>query len=100
MCGYADCPGSFADARSLQRVLVLPPDKNGQASVWWYRVLHSRGSAESYQRRIMQFLPPEDALKNENYLYTRVRLAWYYRPVDVSDHPLADSRLLLAAILG
>jgi hypothetical protein len=47
--------------------------------------------------RIMQFLPPEDAPKGEDYLYTRVRLAWYYRPVDVSD-PLADSRLLLAAI--
>ena len=46
----------------------------------------------------MQFLPPEDAPKGENYLYTRVRLVWYYRPVDVSDHPLADSRLLLAAI--
>jgi hypothetical protein len=49
----------------------------------------------------MQFLPPEDAPKGEegkNYLYTRVRLAWYYRPSDVSDRPLADSRLLLAAI--
>ncbi|KAG6336457.1 hypothetical protein ID866_2628 [Astraeus odoratus] len=30
--------------------------------------------------------------------YTRVRLAWYYRPSDVSDRPVADSRLLLAAI--
>ncbi|KAF8997921.1 hypothetical protein BDQ17DRAFT_1362847 [Cyathus striatus] len=51
--------------------------------------------------RIMQFLPPEDAPKGEdgkNYLYTRVRLAWYYRPSDVSDRPVADSRLLLAAI--
>jgi hypothetical protein len=28
----------------------------------------------------------------------RVRLAWYYRPSDVSDRPTADSRLLLAAI--
>ncbi|KAF8645071.1 hypothetical protein AX16_008129 [Volvariella volvacea WC 439] len=51
--------------------------------------------------RIMQFLPPEDAPKGkegENCLYTRVRLAWYYRPCDVSDRPVADSRLLLAAI--
>lgn len=51
--------------------------------------------------RIMQFLPPEDAPKGkdaQNYLYTRVRLAWYYRPSDVSDRPVADSRLLLAAI--
>ncbi|EDR14493.1 uncharacterized protein LACBIDRAFT_244290 [Laccaria bicolor S238N-H82] len=51
--------------------------------------------------RIMQFLPPADAPKGEegkNYLYTRVRLAWYYRPSDVSDRPVADSRLLLAAI--
>jgi hypothetical protein len=49
----------------------------------------------------MQFLPPEDAPKGEEgkiYLYTRVRLAWYYRPSDVSDRPVADSRLLLAAI--
>ncbi|EGO22633.1 hypothetical protein SERLADRAFT_451461 [Serpula lacrymans var. lacrymans S7.9] len=51
--------------------------------------------------RIMEFLPPEGTLKGkgkgkEN--YTRVRLAWYYRPSDVSDRPVADSRLLLAAI--
>ncbi|KAF9466166.1 hypothetical protein BDZ94DRAFT_1252260 [Collybia nuda] len=51
--------------------------------------------------RIMQFLPPEDAPKGvegDKYLFTRVRLAWYYRPSDVSDRPVADSRLLLAAI--
>src|SRR4051812_38507580 len=51
--------------------------------------------------RIMQFLPPEDAPKGEeskNYHYSRVRLAWYYRPSDVSDRPVADPRLLLAAI--
>lgn len=51
--------------------------------------------------RIMQFLHPEDAPKGEEskkYLYTRVRLAWYYRPSDVSDRPVADPRLLLAAI--
>ncbi|KAJ3565703.1 hypothetical protein NP233_g7465 [Leucocoprinus birnbaumii] len=49
----------------------------------------------------MEFLPPEDAPKGpegKNYLYTRVRLAWYYRPSDVSDRTVADSRLLLAAI--
>ncbi|PPQ64354.1 hypothetical protein CVT24_008423 [Panaeolus cyanescens] len=51
--------------------------------------------------RIMQFLPPEDAPKDQDkkkYLYTRVRLAWYYRPSDVSDRPVTDPRLLLAAI--
>ncbi|KAH8833162.1 hypothetical protein DL96DRAFT_1585044 [Flagelloscypha sp. PMI_526] len=51
--------------------------------------------------RIMAFLPPEKAPPPEPgqpIFYTRVRLAWYYRPVDVSDRPLADSRLLLAAI--
>ncbi|KAF5319058.1 hypothetical protein D9611_012669 [Ephemerocybe angulata] len=51
--------------------------------------------------RIMEFLPPADAPKGaagRNFLYTRVRLAWYYRPSDVSDRPVADSRLLLAAI--
>ena len=66
----------------------------------------------------MEFLPPEDksaasnniqnnGLKvhkgkgreiNPNSVYTRVRLAWYYRPSDVSDRNVADSRLLLAAI--
>jgi hypothetical protein len=49
----------------------------------------------------MAFLPPEKAPPPEPgqpIFYTRVRLAWYYRPVDVSDRPLADSRLLLAAI--
>jgi hypothetical protein len=49
----------------------------------------------------MQFLPPEDAPKGEEsqkYIYTRVRLAWYYRPSDVSDRPASDPRLLLAAI--
>jgi hypothetical protein len=65
----------------------------------------------------MEFLPPEDLShspraqllaaqrarsntskgKNKE-SYTRVRLAWYYRPSDVSDRAVADSRLLLAAI--
>ncbi|KAG6841246.1 hypothetical protein C0991_000530 [Blastosporella zonata] len=51
----------------------------------------------------MEFLPPEDIPKGpeaENYLYTRVRLAWYYRPGDVSDRSVTDSRLLLAAIFS
>lgn len=51
--------------------------------------------------RIMEFLPPEGAGKGKGKgkeIYTRVRLAWYYRPSDVSDRPVADSRLLLAAI--
>ncbi|TFK48404.1 hypothetical protein OE88DRAFT_1634553 [Heliocybe sulcata] len=51
--------------------------------------------------RIMEFLPPEGTPKGkgkgkEN--HARVRLAWYYRPSDVSDRPVADCRLLLAAI--
>lgn len=53
--------------------------------------------------RIMEFLPAagtptfdKDGRRNEP--FTRVRLAWYYRPSDVSDRPVADSRLLLAAI--
>ncbi|KIY44946.1 hypothetical protein FISHEDRAFT_50335 [Fistulina hepatica ATCC 64428] len=49
----------------------------------------------------MAFLGPENAPRgngDELYMYTRVRLAWYYRPSDVSDRPVADSRLLLAAI--
>ncbi|KDQ61451.1 hypothetical protein JAAARDRAFT_190222 [Jaapia argillacea MUCL 33604] len=73
--------------------------------------------------RIMEFLPPDGVSRNtnghisntsdtvdtnntkdvkgkpkESSSYTRVRLAWYYRPSDVSDRPVADSRLLLAAI--
>lgn len=49
----------------------------------------------------MEFLPPEGIEKGKGKgkeIYTRVRLAWYYRPADVSDRPIADSRLLLAAI--
>jgi len=53
----------------------------------------------------MEFLSSEDAHpshkgkgKEPAPVYTRVRLAWYYRPSDVSDRPVADSRLLLAAI--
>ncbi|KAH9944958.1 uncharacterized protein BXZ73DRAFT_95950 [Epithele typhae] len=54
--------------------------------------------------RIMEFLPalgtptvdPKTGRRNEP--ITRVRLAWYYRPGDVSDRAVADSRLLLAAI--
>ena len=55
----------------------------------------------------MEFLPAEDT-NNSNPLVRakakgkapnrRVRLAWYYRPSDVSDRAVADSRLLLAAI--
>jgi BAH domain len=49
----------------------------------------------------MEFLGPEGTPKTDGknlYHQTRVRLAWYYRPSDVSDRPVADSRLLLAAI--
>ena len=61
----------------------------------------------------MEFLPPEDLSNSprshslapsqnskgkSKETYTRVRLAWYYRPSDVSDRAVADSRLLLAAI--
>ncbi|KAG7094162.1 hypothetical protein E1B28_007773 [Marasmius oreades] len=50
--------------------------------------------------RIMEFLRPEGktGAEGESFHYTRVRLAWYYRPSDVSDRPVNDSRLLLAAI--
>ncbi|THH30088.1 hypothetical protein EUX98_g4095 [Antrodiella citrinella] len=53
--------------------------------------------------RIMEFLPPPgmptfDTNGKRNGPLTRVRLAWYYRPGDVSDRNVADSRLLLAAI--
>jgi len=51
----------------------------------------------------MEFLPPEDAVKGRGKAketYTRVRLAWYYRPGDVSDRNVVDCRLLLAAIFS
>lgn len=51
----------------------------------------------------MEFLPPEGASRTKGKTketFTRVRLAWYYRPGDVSDRPVADSRLLLAAIFS
>ncbi|KAI0738659.1 hypothetical protein C8Q80DRAFT_255981 [Daedaleopsis nitida] len=53
--------------------------------------------------RIMEFLPAQgtptfDKHGNRSEPVTRVRLAWYYRPSDVSDRTVADSRLLLAAI--
>ncbi|KAJ4469273.1 hypothetical protein J3R30DRAFT_3687467 [Lentinula aciculospora] len=50
--------------------------------------------------RIMEFLKPEGSSSAgfDSLPYTRVRLAWYYRPRDVSDRPGGDSRLLLAAI--
>ncbi|KAI0730597.1 hypothetical protein C8Q76DRAFT_832983 [Earliella scabrosa] len=53
--------------------------------------------------RIMEFLPAQgtptfDKNGRRNKPITRVRLAWYYRPSDVSDRTVADSRLLLAAI--
>ncbi|TCD67928.1 putative PHD type zinc finger protein with BAH domain-containing protein [Steccherinum ochraceum] len=53
--------------------------------------------------RIMEFLPAPgvptfDASGKRSEPLTRVRLAWYYRPGDVSDRNVADSRLLLAAI--
>ncbi|RPD53362.1 hypothetical protein L227DRAFT_581377 [Lentinus tigrinus ALCF2SS1-6] len=53
--------------------------------------------------RIMEFLPAQgtptfDKNGQRNEPITRVRLAWYYRPSDVSDRTVADCRLLLAAI--
>ena len=47
----------------------------------------------------MEFLPHEGDHKTQTtQCYDRVRLAWYYRPADVTDRPVADPRLLLAAI--
>jgi hypothetical protein len=53
--------------------------------------------------RIMEFLPDEGATRSRGKsreLFTRVRLAWYYRPSDLNDRPNADPRLLLAAIFS
>ncbi|KAG8900284.1 putative PHD type zinc finger protein with BAH domain-containing protein [Tulasnella sp. 403] len=61
--------------------------------------------------RIMEFLPAESTevavhtgdskgKGKEKEPITRVRLAWYYRPSDLSDRAVADSRLLLAAIFS
>ncbi|KAL0953950.1 hypothetical protein HGRIS_005111 [Hohenbuehelia grisea] len=53
--------------------------------------------------RIMEFLPPEGTngskeTQTQPYMYTRVRIAWYYRPSDVSDRAVNDPRLVLAAM--
>lgn len=53
----------------------------------------------------MEFLPAEETIPKENTKtrsstkepLARVRVAWYYRPSDVSDRPINDSRLLLCA---
>lgn len=69
--------------------------------------------------RIMEFLPAENTSGpfapsangsadttgfkgkgKEKEPITRVRLAWYYRPSDLSDRAVADSRLLFAAIFS
>ncbi|KAG8770502.1 hypothetical protein FRC12_004223, partial [Ceratobasidium sp. 428] len=53
--------------------------------------------------RIMEFLPDEGTTRSRGKsreLFTRVRLAWYYRPSDLNDRPNADPRLLLAAIFS
>lgn len=47
--------------------------------------------------RIMEFLRPLGKTQ-EIFHYTRVRLAWYYRPSDVTERTVADSRLLLAGM--
>jgi hypothetical protein len=54
--------------------------------------------------RVMEFLPAEGLgsartkAKPRDTLLTRVRVAWYYRPGDISDRAVTDSRLLLAAM--
>jgi len=52
--------------------------------------------------RIMEFLVDDGTTRGTRArtkeAFTKVRLAWYYRPSDVSDRPIADSRLLLCAI--
>lgn len=52
--------------------------------------------------RIMEFLTAEGTTRGTRAkgrdACTRVRLAWYYRPSDVSDRQVTDSRLLLCAI--
>ncbi|KAF8507958.1 hypothetical protein BU17DRAFT_57044 [Hysterangium stoloniferum] len=52
--------------------------------------------------RIMEFLTAEGTTRGirakTKDAFTRVRVAWYYRPSDVSDRQVADSRLLLCAI--
>ena len=46
----------------------------------------------------MEFLPSEDHRGNNRAEIARTRIAWFYRPSDLSDRPTLDSRLLLAAI--
>jgi hypothetical protein len=51
----------------------------------------------------MEFLPPAGVERSKGKgkeTTTRVRLAWYYRPGDLSDRQVSDVRLLLAAIFS
>lgn len=82
--------------------LVQPPVDHVYCSPSWV----IRDGTPYSIARIMEFLPGEDPTPKENTKtrsstkepWTRVRVAWYYRPSDVSDRPINDSRLLLCAI--
>ncbi|EJD47915.1 hypothetical protein AURDEDRAFT_113199 [Auricularia subglabra TFB-10046 SS5] len=54
--------------------------------------------------RIMEFLPPKDGEQvhkgKGKERWSRVRVAWFYRPADVSDRQVSDARLVLAAIFS
>lgn len=100
---------------SLGSVLSLsaPPDHVYVSPPW-----ELRDGIPYSIARIMEFLPAENTEATpprtqpgdssadpkgkgrEKDPITRVRLAWYYRPSDLSDRAVADSRLLLAAIFS
>jgi hypothetical protein len=80
--------------RLCQRSICVSIDHVYSAAPWGLRdsnLAYSIG-------RVMEFLPAIwDRAKKPAYTPERVRIAWYYRPSDLSERS-TDSRLLLAAI--
>lgn len=80
---------------SISHALNLSLDHVYSAAPWGLR-----DSSLPYSiGRVMEFLTtnPDDGTKPSAPAYDRVRIAWYYRPSDISERS-TDSRLLLAAI--
>ncbi|KAL5536689.1 SNT2 [Sanghuangporus sanghuang] len=82
---------------SVARIMeFLPPeDKSGFGSAGLLATSINNMTNQSNGLKVHKGKGRESIV---NGMYTRVRLAWYYRPSDVSDRNVADSRLLLAAI--
>lgn len=76
----------------------LPPDEVEEAPpLRLKKVLYAKEMVKTKEQMVEKARVERERRKAKE-PYSRVRLAWYYRPSDVSDRAVADSRLLLAAI--